>query len=87
MEKLSRNNGSISIIVIVTVLVLTVILVSVLFVTLSQEKGQVQSNLKIKEIYEKDVNRVDEIYNEIVSYMEEQNALKENTQSEDETSE
>lgn len=65
-EKFKNNKGAVSLLVAITLLTFITILTGT-FVTVSiLRKSQADSNVKIKQIYEKDVDNVDEVYNTII---------------------
>ena len=64
---LKEEKGAVTLLVFVTVLGFVSILLAAYLAVTTLEKSQLRSDIKIQEIYAKDVNRVDEIYQELVS--------------------
>jgi len=60
------ERGAISIFVVVTVLTFVILLIGGYLVTLTLQKSQLESDIRIKEVYGGDVNRIDEIYEQII---------------------
>ena len=66
MNILKKEKGAISTLVLFTVIMFITILMGVYFSITTKQKSQIKSDMRIKEIYGQDVERVDEVYNEIV---------------------
>ena len=67
-NKLIENNkGSISLLVVLTIFTFIAILVGSFLTVMALRKSQNQSNYRIQEKYLQDVERVDEVYEEIIS--------------------
>ena len=65
-DKLKNNRGAVSLLVALTLLTFITILTGT-FVTVSiLRKSQSDSNIRIKQIYEADVDNIDEVYNSII---------------------
>lgn len=62
MINLRKENGSISVMVLVTILFIIVILSSTFVINSTQRKSQLLSQLQLKDTYEADMYKVDEIY-------------------------
>lgn len=65
-KMIKKENGAVSTLVLFTVLIFSVILLGTFLVVTSMRKSQLKSDIRIKEIYQEDVDRVDAIYNSIV---------------------
>lgn len=65
--KVKEEKGAVTLLVFVTVLTFVLILLGAYLTVTTMRKSQLKSDIKIQEIYGKDVNRVDEIYEELVS--------------------
>lgn len=65
--KVKEERGAVTLIVFVTVLTFVVILLGAYLAVTTLQKSQLKSDIKIQEIYGRDVNRVDEIYEELVA--------------------
>ena len=67
---ISSEKGGAAVLVLFTVLTFIVILMGAFMSTSILRKSQIKSDLKIKEVYGNDVQRADEIYDEIVAKIE-----------------
>lgn len=65
-EKLKKQKGAATLLTFITVMSFVTILSGVLLSILILRKSQLKSNIKIQEIYESDVKRVNEIYDELI---------------------
>ena len=65
-----EEKGSISTLALFTVLMFLAILMGVYLITTALLQSQIQSNLRIQEIYGQEVTQVEDIYSEIVESME-----------------
>ena len=65
-NSLKKENGAVSILVLITMLTFLMVLLGSYFITTNLAKSQLQSNLKIQEIYGKDVNNIDNIYQSLL---------------------
>jgi len=63
---LRSNKGAISIFVVVTVLTFLILLMGGFFVTLILQKSQLEDDIRVKEIYAKDVNNIEQIYTKVL---------------------
>lgn len=63
---LKSNKGSISVLVVVTILGFVIILMAVFSLIMALQQAQLESDIKIKEIYGADVNRIEEVYQDIM---------------------
>jgi hypothetical protein len=67
MKKIRKQEkGAISTLVIFTVFMFVVILMGVYLSITNMQKSQLKSDMRIQDIYGEDVERVDQLYNEIV---------------------
>lgn len=64
---LKEEKGAVTLLVFVTVLSFVSILLAAYLAVTTLQKSQIRSDIKIQEIYGRDVNRVDEIYQELTS--------------------
>ena len=64
-EQLKSQNGAIATFVIVTIAFFLIILMGAYISTMNLKKSQLQSDIYIQQIYGKDVNNVDQIYEEL----------------------
>jgi len=62
---IKEEKGSITTLVLFTVLMFVVILTGVYFSVTTMQKAQLKSDMRVRDIYGKDVARVDRVYNEI----------------------
>lgn len=65
-EKLIEQNGAVSLLVFITVLSFVTILTGAFLTVTTLRKLQLESDIRLQEIYGEDVKIVDEIYNELV---------------------
>ena len=65
MKNIKSERGSITLYVLVTLLILSIMLLSIYIYNANMQKNNLDISKQIKETYEKDVNNVDEIYNQI----------------------
>ena len=65
MANLRRENGSISVMVLVTILFIIVILSATFMINSTQRKSQLLSQVQLKETYESDMDKADEIYDSL----------------------
>ena len=61
-NKVKNQRGAVSTLVLFTVLMFIIILSSVYIVTSSSQKSQLKSDLRIQDVYEKEINDVSELY-------------------------
>lgn len=64
---IKEEKGSITTLVLFTVLMFVVILTGVYFSVTTMQKSQLKSDMRIRDIYGKDVERVNRLYNEIAN--------------------
>ncbi len=64
-RNLKKENGSITVVVLVTVLFFVTILSTAYVVVSAQRRAQMQSEITAKDVYEKDLNNAGEIYNSL----------------------
>jgi len=62
------EKGAISTLVLFTVLIFVIILMGAYMIVTTNQKSQLKSDMRIKDIYQEDVKKVDEIYNELTKY-------------------
>jgi len=74
--KIKEEKAAVTLLVFVTVLTFVAILMGAYLTVTTLRKSQLESDIRIQEIYGKDVNRVDEIYQELVSIDKEKPACK-----------
>ena len=65
MANLRRENGSISVMVLVTIFFIIVILSATFMINSTQRKSQLLSQVQLKETYESDMDKADEIYDSL----------------------
>lgn len=63
----NKERGAISTLVLFTILMFVVILMGVYLGITTMQKSQLKSDLRIQDIYKSEVDRIDEIYNDIVN--------------------
>ena len=66
-EKIKEEKAAVTMLVVVTVLTFVAVLLSAYLTSTTLRKSQLKSDMKIQEIYGRDVNNVDEIYEELAS--------------------
>ena len=64
---IKNENGAVSALVLFTVLMFIVILMGVYLTVTARQKAQIKSDMRIEQVYRKDVNNIDNVYNEIIS--------------------
>ena len=64
---IKNENGAVSALVLFTVLMFIVILMGVYLTVTVRQKAQIKSDMRIEQVYRKDVNNIDNVYNEIIS--------------------
>lgn len=77
---IKKENGAITAIVLVTVLFFVTILSTAYALISAQRRAQMQSEITVKDVYEKDLNSVQEIYNTLAiqeNIIEEQDSQNE----------
>ena len=67
------EKGASSALALITVLMFASILTAILIVILTRAQGQIKSDIRIQEIYGNEVERADEIYNEVIEDEEQTN--------------
>lgn len=65
-KMLKQENGAVSLLVFITVLTFVTILTGAFLTVTTLRKLQLESDIRLQEIYGEDVKRVDQIYNELV---------------------
>lgn len=66
-KKVKEEKAAVSVLVFITVLTFVVVLLGAYLTVTTLKKSQLESDIRIQEIYGKDVERVDEIYEELTS--------------------
>lgn len=66
-KKIKQEKASATLLVFVTVLTFVAVLSGAFLTVTILRKSQIQSDIRIQEIYKKDVERVDEIYDELIA--------------------
>lgn len=64
---LKQEKGAVSLLVFITIMTFVVILLGAYLTVTTMRKSQLQSNIRLQQIYGKDVKRVNEVYNELTS--------------------
>ena len=64
---IKNEKGAVSALVLFTVLMFIVILMGVYLTVTARQKAQIKSDMRIEQVYRKDVNNIDNVYNEIIS--------------------
>lgn len=67
IKKLKSQKAAVSVLVLITILTFVTVLTGAMIAATTLTKSQLESDMRIQEIYGKDVERVDEIYEELVS--------------------
>ena len=62
MKNLRKSNGSVSVLVLVTILTMIAVLVTAYMVGNTQRRAQLQSEIKLKEVYEAAIDNAGKIY-------------------------
>ena len=65
-EKIKQEKAAVTLLVAITILTFVVILLGAYLTVTTYRKSKLKSDMKLQEIYGRDVNRVDEIYEELV---------------------
>lgn len=65
--KFKSENAAVSVLVLITILIFVTVLVGAMMTATTLTKSQLESDIRLQEIYGKDVDRVDEIYEELIS--------------------
>jgi hypothetical protein len=66
-EKMKSQKGAVSVLVFVTILTFVAVLTGAFATVISLQEAQLESNIRIREIYGNDVERVDEVYEELIA--------------------
>ncbi|NLC87237.1 MAG: hypothetical protein GX682_00405 [Clostridiaceae bacterium] len=69
-KKIKEETGAASVLVLFTVLMFVVILMGAYMLITTSKRGQLESDIRIQEIYKEGVNEVDEVYYNIVDNYE-----------------
>lgn len=65
MKNLRKSNGSVSVLVLITILTMIAVLVTAYMVGNTQRKAQLQSEIKLKEVYEETIDNAGKIYEDV----------------------
>ncbi len=65
-SNLKNDKGSISVLIVVTILGFVIVLMAVFSLIMALQQAQLESDIKIKEIYGADVNKIEEVYQSIM---------------------
>lgn len=65
-SNLKNDKGSISVLIVVTILGFVIVLMAVFSLIMALQQAQLESDIKIKEIYGSDVNKIEEVYQSIM---------------------
>lgn len=64
---IKNENGAVSALVLFTILMFIVILMGVYLTVTARQKAQIKSDMRIEQVYRKDVNNIDKVYNELMT--------------------
>ncbi len=62
-----KQKGAVTLLVVITVLFMIVVLTAAFYATTSMRETQLQSDLQIKEDYEKQINQVEDVYANLIA--------------------
>ena len=62
-----KQKGAVTLLVVITVLFMIVVLTAAFYATISMRETQLQSDLQIKEDYEKQINQVEDVYANLIA--------------------
>lgn len=65
--KIKEEKASISTLVLFTILMFIVILMGTYLAISTMQKSQLKSDMRIQDVYGEDIERIDQLYNEIVN--------------------
>lgn len=65
LKNIKQENGAVATLVLFTILMFVVILMGVYLTISTMQKSQLKSDMRIRQIYQDDINRASEIYNNI----------------------
>lgn len=66
-KKINSQLGAVSVLVLITVLTFITVLTGAFLTATTLKKSQLESDIRLQEIYAKDVERVDEMYNDLMA--------------------
>ena len=66
LRKMKNEKGAVTILVAVTVLTFVMVLLGAYLTVTALKQSQLKSDIRIQEVYGRDVNRVDEVYEELI---------------------
>lgn len=64
---IKNENGAVSALVLFTILMFIVILMGIYLTVTARQKAQIKSDMRIEQVYRKDVNNIDKVYNELMT--------------------
>jgi uncharacterized protein YpmB len=67
MKKIKEEKGSITLFVLVSMLFFVIILSGIYMLSSSNEQAEIGETTRIKEIYEKDIDKIDDVYKTLTS--------------------
>lgn len=62
-----KQKGAVTLLVVITVLFMFVVLTAAFYATTSMRETQLQSDLQIKEDYEKEINQIEDVYANLIA--------------------
>ena len=65
--KIKEEKAAISTLVLFTILMFIIILMGTYLAISTMQKSQLKSDMRIQDIYEEDIERIDQLYNEMVN--------------------
>ncbi len=83
IKRSKQENGAVSVLVFVTVLTFVVILLGAYLTVTTMRQSQLKSDIRLQKIYGDDVDRVDQIYNELIENRQLTNSYNTNQYHED----
>lgn len=83
IKRSKEENGAVSVLVFVTVLTFVVILLGAYLTVTTMRQSQLKSDIRLQKIYGEDVEKVDQIYNELIENRQSTNSYNTNQYDED----
>lgn len=83
IKRSKEENGAVSVLVFVTVLTFVVILLGAYLTVTTMRQSQLKSDIRLQKIYGEDVEKVDQIYNELIENRQLTNSYNTNQYDED----
>ena len=74
-ESLKEEHGAVTALVVITVLTFVAVLLGAYLTVTTLRQSQLQSDIRIQEIYGQDIDRVNEIYENLVQKQELKNSI------------